>query len=413
MIIQLDRHLNAVQCSPYQGSRRLAVAGCSNYGIVGRGRVFVIDTPINPINPINHNNSINNNINYNNNSINYNNINSIGGTVRWFDTPDAVLDVTWSQRTPSVFIASCADGRLLLFNCSHSNARSLSLLSDPVELFHSSSSNPHINNNGKFIDARNGQKGGGRGAEVCGVDWNLIDGSLFLSTGREGTVKIWSVLSQSVISTIPINPHTNPSSSSGTGITGNPGCGGNEAIWSPHSRFGATLLATACTDGHLRIFDIRSPVSKSRAQVDIEAHIGGGECLSLDWSKYDDVGLVSGGSDALVKCWDIRHVVSNVGGSVRVLNGHGMAVKRVRTSPFDRNIVASVGYDMSLKLWNISSSPHLESGLVTSYEGHSEFVMGLDWSNFVVGECVTCSWDQTVRIINMPVPPPHGVLINR
>jgi peroxin-7 len=63
------------------------------------------------------------------------------------------------------------------------------------------------------------------------------------------------------------------------------------------------------------------------------------ECLDVDWNKYDDHMLATGGVDGVVRVWDRRKMVAPVYRAGRVnevtacakeILGHRFAVKRVR-----------------------------------------------------------------------------------
>ena len=114
-----------------------------------------------------------------------------------------------------------------------------------------------------------------------------------------------------------------------------------------------------------------------------------GEILSVDWNKYDDHTVVSGSVDRTVRVWDLRT------GHVRyILKGHDLAVRRVKCSPFDGDVVASSGYDMTLKVWNGPTGR-----IIKTFEHHSEFVVGFDFSLQRDGEILTCGWDQRICLL--------------
>ena len=81
----------------------------------------------------------------------------------------------------------------------------------------------------------------------------------------------------------------------------------------------------------------------------------GTEILSLDWNKYKQFTLVSGGVDKLIRIWDCRMIkigeLNNVGGKCEFqLPGHEYAVRRVQWSPHRADVVASAGYDMTCRM---------------------------------------------------------------
>ena len=117
-----------------------------------------------------------------------------------------------------------------------------------------------------------------------------------------------------------------------------------------------------------------------------------GEVLSLDWNKYAENIICTGGSDQLVKVWDIRAPSRELS----VLQGHEFGVRRVKFSPHEENIIASVGYDMTMRIWDTTRPP--QASMVHVYDAHTEFVVGFDWSLYHRGAWATCAWDENVHV---------------
>jgi peroxin-7 len=112
------------------------------------------------------------------------------------------------------------------------------------------------------------------------------------------------------------------------------------------------------------------------------------EILSFDWGKYKPNTVVTGSVDKTVKYWDLR----NPSIPVVTLVGHEYAVRKVRMSPFGADIVGSVSYDMTLRLWNLALGTSI---LVDDF--HSEFATGMDFSLFN-NSILTTGWDEMARI---------------
>ena len=119
-------------------------------------------------------------------------------------------------------------------------------------------------------------------------------------------------------------------------------------------------------------------------------HCHQAEILTFDWNKYRRDEFVTGSVDQSIRVWDQRMP----GKPVMQLNGHQFAVRRLKCSPHNGDIIASASYDMTLRVWDLRSGKE-----VIIYDGHSEFVLGVDFSLFVPGLIASCGWDELVCFI--------------
>jgi peroxin-7 len=90
--------------------------------------------------------------------------------------------------------------------------------------------------------------------------------------------------------------------------------------------------------------------------------------------------------------WDLRFPEREV----HCLRGHQLAVRRVKCSPHHGNLIASVGYDMTMRVWDLDQP---EMPMVDVYDAHTEFVVGLDWNLYVPGQVATSAWDEHVHVL--------------
>ncbi|KAE8602125.1 hypothetical protein XENTR_v10013890 [Xenopus tropicalis] len=214
---------------------------------------------------------------------------------RSFDWTDALFDVTWSEISENIVVTSSGDGSLQLWDITKPQG--------PLQVF-----KEHTQ-------------------EVYSVDWSQTRGEQLIVSGSwDHTVKLWDPSFGKPLCTF--TGHENIIYST---------------IWSPHI---PGCFASASGDQSLRIWDMKTPVSK----VVIPAHQA--EILSCDWCKYDQF------------------------------------------SPFHANIVASCSYDFTVRLWDFSKS----SSLLETVNHHTEFVCGLDFSILTPGQIADCAWDETVKI---------------
>jgi len=258
--------------------------------------------------------------------------------VRKSDWADGLFDVCWSELDMNVCLTACGDGSIILWN---------------------------QNENEPIAIARDHQK------EVYSVDWSHRKGkNLIVSGSWDATCKVYDANQLKLLS-----DHVGH-----VGVV-------YSSVWSPHLD---DTFASTSADGTLSVWDVRA---NSRQQV-IPAHET--EVLTCDWSKYDDYIVFTGSVDCSVRAWDIR----NPSNYLQQFLGHNYAVRRVKCSPFDRNIFVTCSYDFTVREWDCSKQPTF-SPLMRTLEHHTEFVYGLDLSTFVPGQVADCSWDQSVKIYQL------------
>ncbi|EFC35444.1 predicted protein [Naegleria gruberi] len=156
-------------------------------------------------------------------------------------------------------------------------------------------------------------------------------------------------------------------------------------------------------DMTMKIWDIHDISSLQSAQVHNY------EVLACDWNKFNEHIVCTGSVDKTIKVWDLRNLnqhrsgaimgsgsSSNQDSSICTLTGHGFAIRRLKFSPHDENIIGSVSYDMSLCIWDTEQGS--DNALLEKYEHHSEFVVGIDFNLEMEDEIASCSWDETVYV---------------
>lgn len=111
-----------------------------------------------------------------------------------------------------------------------------------------------------------------------------------------------------------------------------------ESVWSPHA---ANNFITASSDGVLQLWDLN--VNSEKPQIYMST--SNKELLTCDWAKYNQSLVVSAGSECIIQGWDLRNYAS----PLFQIEDHGHAIKKVRFSPYNPTVIASTGYDMSLR----------------------------------------------------------------
>lgn len=112
--------------------------------------------------------------------------------------------------------------------------------------------------------------------------------------------------------------------------------------------------------------------------------------MSCDWSEFDENVIATGGSDGLIRIWDLRFITN----PLFELYGCELAVRRTRFSPFSSNILASVSYDGSTRLWNWKH----DCEALETLTNHTEFNYGLDWNRLTQNQLADCGWDSLVNV---------------
>lgn len=180
------------------------------------------------------------------------------------------------------------------------------------------------------------------------------------------------------------------------------------------------LISAASEDSHVRLFDLRTPVSAKYhlvATIPVHAPPQGGlltadglpvapavraEVLTHDWNKYNHHVVATGGVDKVIRTFDIRNPM---GGALALMAGHEYAVRRLAWSPHSGDVLLSGSYDMTARIWSTNTAPPPpQGGMQMGAERclmnrHTEFVTGVDWCLFGAGGWVaTAGWDSRVLL---------------
>ncbi|KAL7751073.1 peroxisomal targeting signal 2 receptor [Sorochytrium milnesiophthora] len=308
----------SVKFSPFFDSR-LCVASATNFGIVGNGRLWVLDvSPQGYLTPAKH-----------------------------FDTQDGLFDASWNEVNENQVVTASGDGSIKLWD--------VTLQNQPIMNW--------------TEHAR----------EVFSVEWNMTQKDVFVSASWDQTIKLWN----------PMMP------TSLTTLQGHTGCV-YAATFSPRQ---PNLILSASGDQTIKLWDtLQPPGASCVASAFAHSH----EVLSADWDKYNPHFVYSSSADKDIKLWDTRRMDVPVcvcrGGPGF---GHTFPVRRVKSSPYKSGRVASVGYDMSARMWDMDLERGFGVQCWASNE-HTEFVLGVDWCLGAEGRIATCGWDGWVMVHQTP-----------
>lgn len=257
-----------------------------------------------------------------------------GNLIGQFDFKDGIFDLAWSEVDRDSLICGGGDGRVY-----------------KVKVF--------VGQETRAVELYSHKK------EISSFDWCPLRRDKFLSTSWDGTIRI---MTSGVLKV----------------IQGHVGAV-NEARWSPRQE---NLFLSVSGDCTARLWDDRN--SSSVAVIAPSESLMVPDLLSLDWNKYEEWNVCTASPSDLL-FWDLR--LLSRGPVNRIPGAHRRAIKRVRFSPWQGNRLASVGFDMSLRSWDLTAlNPR-----GAHYEQYTEFTTGLDWSNFDRNRLFTCSWDESVQ----------------
>ncbi|EMR66861.1 putative peroxisomal targeting signal 2 receptor protein [Eutypa lata UCREL1] len=237
-----------------------------------------------------------------------------------FDTNDAQYDLAWSETNENQLLVACGDGSIKMYDVGVGSEF-------PVANFHEHK------------------------REAFSVAWSPVTKDTFASSSWDGTVKIWSPARKESLKTLPV---------------------GNCAYSTSYCPSNPHLISCVSTDSHLRVFDLRTPISAAyHLAVKIPVHhlphpapplppsqrppqiqtpspppptTTPAEVLTHDWNKYREPIIATGGVDRAIRTFDIRNPA---GGPVALLLGHEYAVRRLAWSPHAADILVSASYDMT------------------------------------------------------------------
>ncbi|KAI8929443.1 WD40-repeat-containing domain protein [Entophlyctis helioformis] len=249
-----------------------------------------------------------------------------------YDAQDGLFDCAWSEVHENQIATSSGDGSIKLWD--------LTMPDFPV---------------------RNWSE---HKREVFSINWNLVRKDTFVTGSWDYSIKLWS----------PEMPNSLRTWQEHIGCI-------YQTAWSPTH---ADVFASA-GDETVRIWDVRQP----RSVQTIRAHQA--EVLALDWAKYQKDTIFTGSVDTTIKMWDLRFPQREAA----VIGNHEYAVRRVKSSPHQANLIGSVSYDMTARFWDLGRQGNR---LTHAHHDHSEFVLGLDFSVFTPNQVATCGWDEFIHV---------------
>ena len=204
-------------------------------------------------------------------------------------------------------------------------------------------------------------------AEITSLNTGKISNNLILSTSLDNTSKLIDLNNNKIV--------LNIQNYSKKGFTSN-----SIDYKTPN------IISLSTNDGTVLLFDIKNCVKP------IKCLISNNPILSMDFNPFNATFAV-GESNGIINIYDLRND-KNI--PISTLTGHQLAVKEIKFSPFQQNLLCSCGFDMNINLWDVQYSLPIKC-----YKHHTEFVTGIDFSNYNQNIISSISFDKTLDIFSI------------
>ena len=204
-------------------------------------------------------------------------------------------------------------------------------------------------------------------AEITSLNIGKISNNLLLSTSLDNSSKIIDLNNNKIV--------LNIQNYSKKGFTSN-----SIDYKTPN------IISLSTNDGTVLLFDIKNCVKP------IKCLISNNPILSMDFNPFNATFAV-GESNGIINIYDLRND-KNI--PISTLTGHQLAVKEIKFSPFQQNLLCSCGFDMNINLWDVQYSLPIKC-----YKHHTEFVTGIDFSNYNQNIISSISFDKTLDIFSI------------
>lgn len=295
----------AVKFSPFT-DRLVAAATSANFGLVGNGRLYVLNAQQQQQQP----------------------------PRQQYDTQDGLFDLTWSEVHENQLATACGDGSIRLWDITINNL--------PIAKWHEHK------------------------REVMNVEWNYTEKTTFLSSSWDGTAKLWDPTAPHSLRTF--SEHTgcvytgawSPRQADQFAT-----CGEDKTIklWSTNKPQGKSLMtfnghvdqvlsldwnkysphlfATSSVDRTIKIWDVRNPRGQVSMFGPFEFSV-----RRVKFSPFSPHYVAAAGYDMSASVWDTRN-----GSVVYVHGAHKEFVFGIDWSLFQPGLLATCSWDEQVHLF--------------------------------------------------------------
>ncbi|ELR04402.1 peroxisomal targeting signal 2 receptor [Pseudogymnoascus destructans] len=235
----------AVKYSPFFDSR-IAVSASMNFGLVGNGRLYILNLTPNGI-----------------------------VAEQTYDTQDSLFDTAWSEAHENQVAVGCGDGSVKLFD--------ISVPQFPVQSWQEHK------------------------REVFSVFWNLVAKDTFASSSWDGTIKIWSPHRPQSLTTLPTHSCTYSTAFSphSPSVLSSVSSDSHLRIFDLRTPTSAAnhLVSSIPIHTPLPHASQIQPVGSNRPPTAFQPS----EALTHDWNKYRPNTIATAGVDRIIRTFDIRN----------------------------------------------------------------------------------------------------------
>lgn len=312
-------HGYAVKFSSFVPNQ-LAIAATQMYGSMGPGALFILNCS--DINNIVHE--------------------------QFFHWNDGLLNTIWSKNNSQHILTSSGDGSLQLWDISSKGKT-------PIEIY-----KEHT-------------------AEVYAIDWATVNQNpQMLSGAWDGKVKLWDPNRKTSLTTFEHSIDNNNLVSRDTLMIFDVSfSGGNNHLFS-----------SVGTDSFVRIWSLNEPDPLMQIKSP------GDEILTCDWPEKSECIVGVGCSNGNVVIYDIRNTEKEL---ALLKSESGSAIRKIKFSPYKTSVLASVSYDSLTSIWDFTCPKDPCFALCQN----EDCVCGIDWDPFNKNRVATCGWDSNISIFNI------------
>ncbi|XP_014784002.1 coronin-7 isoform X1 [Octopus bimaculoides] len=146
------------------------------------------------------------------------------------------------------------------------------------------------------------------------------------------------------------------------------------------------------TGGCVAIFELNKPCRLPDCGIPSLQH--GTNVTDFVWDPFNNQRLVVACDDAKIRVWNIPEggLKESVSEPEFMLIGHQEKIYFVRFHPLAKDILASASYDMTVKIWDLTTQE-----AVIELKGHTSQIFTLDWSP-CGKKCATVCKDGKIRV---------------